>query len=113
MGDLVSYTMETPLETIISALERHNAEHPTPCHCTTCYAVIRAKAIQQDEARATKALTKTYTVLEILEEDATAAKHHPAVHGEPEMYYQQGKADAYRIALLTMREEYRGEIPSE
>ena len=101
----------TPLERIISTLERFNSEHPVPCHCTTCHAVIEAKAMQQEEARATKALTKTFTFLEIMEDDATTAKRDPVNHNEPEMYYQQGKADAYRIAMATMQEHYRGDIP--
>lgn len=107
------FYLMTPLERVISDLQRFVSHHPTPCHCSPCHALLEVEVMLKDEARATKALTKTYTILEILEEEATTIKHKPYHHNEPEMYYQQGKADAYRIALLTMRDEYRGEIPSE
>jgi hypothetical protein len=101
------YFVMTPLEHVMTDLQRYVSSHPTPCHCSPCHALLRVRAMLADEARATKALTKAHTILEIMEEDATEAKHDKRNHNEPEMWYQQGKADAYRIAMLTMREEYR------
>lgn len=102
----------TPLERVISDLQRFVSHHPKPCHCSPCHALIDVRAMLKDEARATKAITKAHKILEILEGDATEAKHDKHNHNEPEMFYQQGKADAYRIAMLTMREEFEEEIPS-
>lgn len=106
-----SYYLMTPLQRVVSDLQRFVRDHPQPCHCSPCHGLLEVRAMLEDEARATKAIVKAHTILEILEEDATEAKHDKRNHNEPEMWYQQGKADAYRIAMLTMREEFRGDIP--
>jgi len=64
-----------------------------------------------NESKSLYALMKTFTFLEILEEDATTEKRQPYLRSDPEMHYQQGKADAYRIAMATMQEHFHGEIP--
>lgn len=68
--------------------------------------------MKTDKTRAGQAMSRTFVILDILEEDATEEKRRPQNRNESTMHYYQGRADAFRIAMATMQEEYKGGIPT-
>lgn len=103
------YHIMTPLERVTTSLAKFVDEHPQGCHCSACYALRQVEEHIGREMRLTKAIQDVFVRLEFFEEDATEAKHDKRNHNEPEMYYQQGKADAYRIAMLSISEFFTKE----